>query len=294
MKYRIQIQQIFGGNWSNFADATANAEWLQCDNIKPRTRAQGFAALEKKANEYSNGAPHRLVMIRPSGSWEVIETITRGTAYFPAPEAPAMVDYVVTLKSTYSHTTKVHQVEAASATDAGQKAIAAQGGGAEWVIADLQISPASPAPVVIPMGGYDFVDCTGQTSPTFAPVAVPELKIDALLYAGRKMQANAKIERRIVANLIAYLAFHGWTVSSVYDGEEDEPASDMVSAMELIFNLDEARLYFFKDVEGVRHPPSVYIVLGNGVDCLADWNYAKDDADGFNRVMEGFNTEDYV
>ena len=84
MKYRIQIQQVFGGNWSNMEEASQHAEWLQCDNIKPRNRIEALAALVAKANQWKNGAPHRLVAIQPDGEFRVIETTTRGTAFFPA------------------------------------------------------------------------------------------------------------------------------------------------------------------------------------------------------------------
>lgn len=82
MKYRIQIQQVFGSNWATMEEATAHAEWLQCDDLKPRTRAQAFEALEAQANKTKTGAPHRLVAIHTDGTVEVIETITRGTAFF--------------------------------------------------------------------------------------------------------------------------------------------------------------------------------------------------------------------
>jgi hypothetical protein len=84
MKYRIQIQQVFGGNWSNIEEASKHAEWLQKDDIKPRNRVQGLAALEEQANLYKNGAPHRLVALHSDGTFEVHYTITRGTAFFPA------------------------------------------------------------------------------------------------------------------------------------------------------------------------------------------------------------------
>lgn len=126
--------------------------------------------------------------------------------------------------------------------------------------------------------------------PARAPVVVPVLKIDGLLFKGRTIPYHGKVERRIVANLIAHMTFHGWTVASVWDGEEDEAVSDMVSAMELIFNLDEARLYFKKG-DSLHN---VYLVLGNGVDCIADWNYSTGDVDGFNAAMDEFDCEEFA
>lgn len=105
MKFRIQIQQIYGGNWATMEEATEKAEWLQKDDIKPRSRKQAAAALEAQANLYKNGAPHRLVMISPSGSWEVLETITRGTACFTAApvvkEEPAKVPAMQTMAKRF-------------------------------------------------------------------------------------------------------------------------------------------------------------------------------------------------
>ena len=99
MKYRIQIQQVFGGNWASLEEATAHAEWLECDNIKPRSRVQGLAALEEQANLYKNGAPHRLVALHNGGTFEVHYTITRGTAFFPAPVRP-VVDAITRANAT--------------------------------------------------------------------------------------------------------------------------------------------------------------------------------------------------
>lgn len=177
-------------------------------------------------------------------------------------------------------------------------------------IAKHYVHPTPPARVVVDrelvevagvMQSKTFEDSTTSqnwTAPegvkpsdvvVFAPVTVPTLKIDALLFKDRPMPAHCKLERRIVANLIAHLAFHGWSVTHVWDGDDREATPDMVSAMELVFNLDECRIYFSKD----GHTHSVYLVLGNGVDCLADWGFSDNDADGFNAAMELFNTEDY-
>lgn len=88
MKYRIQIQQIFGGNWTNMEEATQHAEWMEKDNIKPRSRVAALEALETQMALYENGAPHRVVAYYPDGTFEVIYTLSRGTPWFtPAAEA---------------------------------------------------------------------------------------------------------------------------------------------------------------------------------------------------------------
>lgn len=129
-----------------------------------------------------------------------------------------------------------------------------------------------------------------ENTPQFARVEAPALDIDALIYKDRPMHAEAKLERRIVANLFAWLAFKGWNVVEVYDGGEDTKVSDAKAAMELVFNLDECRVYA-NNAEGKQH--SILLILGNGVDVIADWGFTDGDPDGFRAVMDGFNAEDY-
>lgn len=123
-------------------------------------------------------------------------------------------------------------------------------------------------------------------------IQAPALDIDALMLNryGRKVSANGKLERRIVANLIAYMDQNDWKVAGVHDGDVYAKVNDMKAAMELIFNLDEAGLYFAK---GKSHH-CVYLVLGNGIDIICDWYYAKDDADGFGTLLTQFDAEDYA
>lgn len=115
---------------------------------------------------------------------------------------------------------------------------------------------------------------------------------------GQPLNAQQKQERRIVANLIRHLGENGWIVHSVSDGEERTAIAngDMVQAMEVAFSVDEAWLYVQKmdHVEGVqRHV--IYVVLGNGIDCIADHSFAdEEDTDGFYAVMDKFDAEDYA
>lgn len=120
-------------------------------------------------------------------------------------------------------------------------------------------------------------------------VEVPVLDHDAMMLRrfGTTVSANGKLERRIVANLIAHMERHGWHVQSVFDGDEDTKATDAKSAMELLFDLDEAALFFGKD--GKAH--NVTLIFGNGIDLLSDWNYSEGDADGFNAACEAFDAE---
>lgn len=124
----------------------------------------------------------------------------------------------------------------------------------------------------------------------FQRVEAPALDIDALLYKDHPMHGNAKLERRIVANLLAWLKFKGWNVSEIDDGEEDTKVSTAKEAMELIFDLDDVRIVI-SNSEGQSH--RILLVLGNGIDIIADYSFTENDPDGFCAVMEGFNAEDY-
>lgn len=117
-------------------------------------------------------------------------------------------------------------------------------------------------------------------------VQVPELNGDAK----RPPAANEILERRIVANLIYHLNGAGFLVDSVDDGGDEgfERCDGMKSAMEMIFGVCEAWLRVSKDGKKMR---TIYLVLGNGVDIISDWNYSEGDADGFNAAMDAFNPE---
>ena len=47
----------------------------------------------------------------------------------------------------------------------------------------------------------------------------------------------------------------------------------------------------FAKPEGNEH--AVYLVLGNDLDIISDWNFTDGDPDGFNAAMEAFDTDKY-
>ena len=122
----------------------------------------------------------------------------------------------------------------------------------------------------------------------------PELDHDKLMFVkyGHTVSIIGKAERRIVFGLINHLLAAGFSLHSVYDSEEETRVSKPKEAMELIFNLDEASLRFYRDKYDDWH--GVLIVLGNGEDAISDWNYFADDHDGFNAAMEKFDVEKYT
>jgi hypothetical protein len=123
-------------------------------------------------------------------------------------------------------------------------------------------------------------------------VAVPELEIDAEMLRRHQhhVSANGRLERRIVAALVAHMTQHGWRPSTVYDGEETTEVTDAKSVMEVIFNLDESSLRFRKG----RSEHGVLLIGGNGIDMISDWNFHLGDADRFNAAMEAFDAEVYA
>jgi len=123
-------------------------------------------------------------------------------------------------------------------------------------------------------------------------VDVPSLDHDAMMLSrfGHKVSPQGRLERRIVANLIAHMERAGWKTLMVDDGDEETEAVDMKSAMEVIFNLDECWLYF-----GNEHGThGVYLTLGEGTTLVCDWRYSEGDADGFNAAMEAFDAEEFA
>lgn len=135
-------------------------------------------------------------------------------------------------------------------------------------------------------------------------IQAPALDCDALMLNkyGRGVSPQGKLERRIVAALIAHVLSAGFKLHSVNDGDEITPVSTAKEAMELIFNLDEASLRFYKggrkgetqDALSADDWHGVLLVLGNGIDIVSDWNYSTGDADGFNATMDSFDPEQFA
>lgn len=127
-----------------------------------------------------------------------------------------------------------------------------------------------------------------------AAVHVPELDIDALMLRrfGHKVSPNGKLERRIVANLIAHLEAGGFQVIGLYDGDDLTAVTTAKEAMELIFNLDEASLRIGKAGTDIDH--GILLIVGNGIDIVSDYTYSEGDSDGFSAVMDAFDAEDFA
>lgn len=117
----------------------------------------------------------------------------------------------------------------------------------------------------------------------------PALDIDAYMAErfGQKNSPRNLLERRVVWNLLKHLEAAGWHVRSVHDGEELTIVSTPKAAMELVFNLDDCRLHFSKVPYRAAH--TVVLVLGNGVDCIADMSIGEQD--GWTVAIDAFDAE---
>ena len=116
----------------------------------------------------------------------------------------------------------------------------------------------------------------------------PALRFDK----GMGMTANQAYERRIVWNLIHQLQAAGFEITGVDDGGElTARGNNPLAAMEVIFDLDRATLLVRKGEE-IEH--GIVLVTGNAGDIISDWNYFADDRDGFRRIMDAFEPEDYL
>ena len=122
---------------------------------------------------------------------------------------------------------------------------------------------------------------------TATKIIVPTLDNDT------DLNDRMRIERKLIAHLIAHLVTAGFELSHAHDGEESIVVTDTKSAMEVIFSVDESHLF-------VRHPEhritqSIFIVLGNdGWDCVNDHSYEENDRDGFRAAMDSFDVEQFM
>jgi hypothetical protein len=121
---------------------------------------------------------------------------------------------------------------------------------------------------------------------------VPALNINKVLYKDRPISTERKLEQLIVWRLMEHMATYGWLPYNVWDGDEYVEVSSAKGAMEVIFNLDEARLILKSDTHQTEH--GVVLVLGNGFDIISDWGFTQDDPDGFCEAMEEFDSEDVI
>ena len=137
---------------------------------------------------------------------------------------------------------------------------------------------------------------TTTTVKTVAPQfrGIPKLATDA--YLGEKLDkygaenaARLRRERRIVWNLLKHILANGFTLDSVYDGEDAIKVRSAKEAMEVVFSVDESTVRF-------RHPGhhnllGVYLVGGNDTDIVSDWSCPNANPGAWNDVLGAFDAD---
>lgn len=99
------------------------------------------------------------------------------------------------------------------------------------------------------------------------------------------------IERRIVEKLLSTAQEDGWTIDSVYDGEEYIKTPTAAEALEAIFAVDDATVRFRKGDGPLR---GVYIVLGNCEDVLSDYSDVPDLTATMDKVYAWIENAGYI
>jgi hypothetical protein len=98
------------------------------------------------------------------------------------------------------------------------------------------------------------------------------------------IEQRIAIEKRMVRKLIRVAKAHGYKLTKIWDGEQMERVTTETEAMDLVFNLDECRMYFKRDDQLKAH--CAVIILGNdGWDAIADCSVGE----GWDDVMAVMN-----
>jgi hypothetical protein len=98
------------------------------------------------------------------------------------------------------------------------------------------------------------------------------------------IEQRIAIEKRMVRKLIRVAKAHGYKLTKIWDGEQMERVTTETEAMDLVFNLDECRMYFKRDNQPKAH--CAVIILGNdGWDAIADCSVGE----GWDDVMSVMN-----
>ena len=118
---------------------------------------------------------------------------------------------------------------------------------------------------------------------------LPKLKINKTLYGNRSVPTHTLVEQIVAWKLLLKLEKIGFKVVSIDDGEEKpHRVYSKKGAMELMFNLDDCIVNFFKDKEKY----TLQLVFGNALDILSDWGI-RDSVNGtlFDTTLDAYNEE---
>lgn len=87
--------------------------------------------------------------------------------------------------------------------------------------------------------------------------------------------ARQALERLIVQNLIDGALAAGWRVPFVDDGgDELVKCKTATEAMDAVFSVDDSIIHFVGPKMNKRY--CVYIILGNGIDCVSDHSVGEE------------------
>jgi len=138
MKYRIEVQQVFGTTGVAF---DTDAQWLELD-VKPRGLAAAKVALKAAVDVWKTGAPHRLVAIL-DGTSVVVEVLSYQSPYAKLvadakPPATTVEFCGETIKAEYAGKAFTFRVSFEEDTDSGEPWKECDGHGpvSDWVSRD--------------------------------------------------------------------------------------------------------------------------------------------------------------
>lgn len=106
-----------------------------------------------------------------------------------------------------------------------------------------------------------------------------------------EVQVRQALERKIVRKVVRTLKAAGFVPVKVWDSQEYVDAVTETEVLDAVFAVDDSTIHFAPatDLEDWGHR-GVYIVLGNGIDCLSDWHCGDSDFDaGLERVCDYIN-----
>jgi hypothetical protein len=98
------------------------------------------------------------------------------------------------------------------------------------------------------------------------------------------VEKRIELERKIVRHLIRTMKKNDWRLYGVDNGDGVRFVNGEKEAMEAVFAVDESSIHFFCNLEDSSNRHSVLIILGNGIDCIADHSYSE--SDNFVKLMD--------
>lgn len=123
-------------------------------------------------------------------------------------------------------------------------------------------------------------------TPAPLPANVPVLDIDQR----RTLTDNDRLERTVVANLIAHLARAGFRPVGVDAGHVYTFTETPREVLTRVFTFGVSRVVFERRfAPAQRH--YVQLTRGKGADIVSDWEYFPDDRDGFGAAMNEFEAQ---